>query len=295
MAVAHHLAAHDRIITTLEAVACGFTERQIASRVKRGLWARLARGVFFSVEHPFTDAARIRAIAAAHSATIDRASAAWWHGFRDDHPGRVTASIPRTCKLGTRCDVPADLRRRTYPSEDVTALRGIPVTGPALSILGAASMLDDEPALNFLDRMLQKGTVTVPELTASLDRNSGIHGLGRARRLVTVVADASEFEAERLFVRLLKQEQLTGWTQQAWLCGYRYDFAFPAERIAIEIHGHAFHKWEDRWNRDLTKANAVATAGWLPLAYSWEMLNFHRERSMTELTQAIAARRGELM
>ncbi|ALG87032.1 hypothetical protein ACH46_18675 [Gordonia phthalatica] len=294
VAVAHHLAANDGIITIADALNCGFTEAQVESRVKRGLWVSPARGVFLSVEHRLTEAARIRAIAAARPAVIDRLSAAWWHGFRHDHPPEVTASIPRGCKTRARCDIPADLRRRTYPSEDVVEVNGVTVTAPALSILGATAMLDDDEALNFLDRMIQKEVVTVPELTAALDRNRGIHGLGRARKLMAIAAGESEFEAERLFVKLLRQERLTGWKQQVWLCGYRYDFVFPEERIAIEIHGYSFHRWEDRQNRDLTKANAIATAGWLPLAYSWKLLNHHREESMTQVVRAVAARRGEL-
>ncbi|WP_050792805.1 type IV toxin-antitoxin system AbiEi family antitoxin domain-containing protein [Gordonia neofelifaecis] len=132
---AHHLASHDGVITIEEALACGFTRDQIRRRIDRGLWVRLARGVFLSLEHPLGDAARIRATAAAHSAVIDRTSAAWWHGLLHEAPGQVTASLPRTTRAGSGCTVDADLKRRTFPSEDVTRLRGIPVTGTALSIL----------------------------------------------------------------------------------------------------------------------------------------------------------------
>lgn len=260
IAVAHHLAEHDGIVTTEQALACGFTADRIRAKRRSGLWVPQSRGVFLSLEHPLHDAARIRTIAAAKNAVIDRTSAAWWHGLLREHPGAVTASVPRTTNTLELAGVPADLRRRTYPGEDLMTVRGVPVTGPALSILGAASMLDN--GLDFLDRMIQKEVVTVPELTDALDRNRGSGGLGTARKLLKIAAGASEFEAERLFVRL--------------------------------IHGFAFHRYEDRWNRYLHKANVAAGAGYLPLPYSWQNLNAEREESMTQVARAVASRRAEL-
>ncbi|AUH67848.1 MULTISPECIES: hypothetical protein [Gordonia] len=293
IAVAHHLAAHDGVITTGQALACGLTVGQIRSQVERGLWIRQAREVFLSLAHPLEAAARIRVVAHARAATIDRTAAAWWHGLVRDVPGPITAAVPRSAKPNATCGVAADLKRRTYPHEDITEVRGIQVTGTALSVLGAAS--EHEEGLVFLDRMIQKRVVTVPELVAALDRNRGVHGLARVRKLLGVSADGSESEAERLFVRMLRSEQITGWKQQFPICGRPWDFAWPAERVGVEIHGYAFHRHEDRWNRDLAKANSIACLGWIPLAYSWKQLNLAPGDCMRELANALAARRAELL
>ncbi|WP_050792806.1 endonuclease domain-containing protein [Gordonia neofelifaecis] len=142
--------------------------------------------------------------------------------------------------------------------------------------------------------MLQKNVVSVHELTSCLDRNRGMHGLGKARELLAITADGSESFAERLFVRLLRREKITGWRRQVSLCGFRLDFGWPAERIGVEIHGHAFHRHQDRFDRDLVKANAIAGIGWLPLAYSCRRLNRDPESCIRELTDALASRRADL-
>ena len=290
IAVAHFLAEHDGVITTRQAQACGFDRGDIRWRVDRGLWLRQAQGVFLSLEHPLSEAARIRIVEASYAAVIDRTAAIWWHGLSREPLGPITASIPRSVSPTKVCRVPALLKRRGLPAEDLTTVRDVRVTGLPFSVLSAVSMMD-EPIV-FLDRVIQTGAVSIEAMKRCLERNRGIHGMREARRLLGLSDDGSESEAERLFARALRREQIAGWVQQLPFNGFRIDFAWPDERISVEIHGFSFHRYEDRFDTDLVKANALAGEGWLPLAFSWKRLNRDLEGCMRELISALEMRRS---
>ncbi|WP_341258191.1 type IV toxin-antitoxin system AbiEi family antitoxin domain-containing protein [Gordonia malaquae] len=290
MKVAQYLAAHDGVITTADAVARGMTPSEIEGRVRAGLWSREGRCVFLSVEHELTDAARIRIVVATYGGVIDRASAAWWHGLITTPPADVQISVGRSARPQQRCGAQADSKRRSYPAEDVMTLRGVAVTSLELTVLQASAELDDGIAL--MDRALQTKCVTVASLRKALDRNSGSHGMRRARLLLTAAADLSESQAERLFVKILREYGITGWTHQMWVAGLRADFGWAAERIAVEIHGWRWHKTKSQWERDQRWINLVHGVGWVPLVFTWERLTTEPEVCMAELCAAIETRQS---
>ncbi|GAA4747324.1 type IV toxin-antitoxin system AbiEi family antitoxin domain-containing protein [Gordonia alkaliphila] len=83
-AVATELASHDGVITAQRAIACGLSRAQIQKRIRSGAWLRVARGVFRSAAHEYSEAALVRVAAAAHGGVADRTTAAWWHGLVDE-------------------------------------------------------------------------------------------------------------------------------------------------------------------------------------------------------------------
>ena len=44
---------------------------------------------------------------------------------------------------------------------------------------------------------------------------------------------------------------------------WRFDFAVPAARVAIEVEGGIWNGREEGWRRDLEKYNEAAACGWL--------------------------------
>lgn len=57
---------------------------------------------------------------------------------------------------------------------------------------------------------------------------------------------------------------------------WRVDFAFPEQRIAVEIEGAVWrqgrHQTGTGFSRDMEKYNALARAGWRLLRYSTQMV-----------------------
>ncbi|MCF8606036.1 endonuclease domain-containing protein [Gordonia sp. HY442] len=288
--VAEHLAGHDGIITAARAYELGMSIDEVKHKVLVRLWIPHARGVYLSAEHRMTEMARLRIAVATHGGVVDRTAAAWLHGLINDLPDVITLSVPQAVHGTADCAVTTDSTRRTFPSEDIAAVAGIAVTALPLTILQAATELYIDIAVSVMDRALQIKRVAVTELRASLDRNSGAHGMRLARVVLTAAEDDSESEAERLFVRLLKRYAISGWEQQKWLGGHRIDFVWPELGIAVAINGWAFHHEYDRWDNDLRTTNMLVAMGWYPLSFPWKRLRFEEESVMRELANAIETR-----
>ncbi|NLG45174.1 type IV toxin-antitoxin system AbiEi family antitoxin domain-containing protein [Gordonia sp. (in: high G+C Gram-positive bacteria)] len=285
--VAAALAAHDGVITTRQALSCGLSRAQIRGREVRGEWIRLSYGLFRSASHDFTEAAMVRAVVIAHNGVADGPTAAWWHGMIATLPVPLTIScVAKPAPI----DWPVETRvsRRNLRPEWVTQVRGLRATAKPLTALIAAVELPEGTA--FLDRMLQIGQVTLADLERAVDEASGMRGIVEARRLVKIAGSASESEAERLFVRLLREWGVTGWVQQLSCSRWRLDFAWPEHRVAVEISGWAFHRDSRRHGNDLAKANYLESIEWRELQYDWHMLNGDGSGCVQQVIELLNAR-----
>ncbi|MCF8605779.1 DUF559 domain-containing protein [Gordonia sp. HY442] len=285
--IAVFLAAHDGVVDVRQAHACGLSDGDIRGRLKRGEWLALARGVYRSAAHPFTEAAVVRAAVLSYRGVADRTTAAWWHGMLRDLPLRISLSTPHR---RTAPDWPIDVlaTRRRYQHESVTDVLDLPVTRKPLTALMAA--VDLPSGAQFLDRMLQKQTVTLDGLYRAIDDNVGLQGTVAARRLLAVAASDSEPDAERLFTRLLDDWSVAGWVQQYPIGGWRLDFAWPELKVGVEISGWAFHRDTARHGNDLAKANWLQRNGWSELQYNWHMLNDTPALCIQEVIDRLNAR-----
>ncbi|WP_347954391.1 hypothetical protein [Gordonia aichiensis] len=286
-AVAAHLADHDGVITSAEALRLGLSRRQIKGRLDRGDWASIVTGVHRSAAHPLTESVLVRAAVAAHRGVADRTTAAWWHGLLDDLPFPMTISAldrtrPDRWPLG-----PVDLIRRRHLPDDVTQVRGLPITRLPATALFTSITVDH--GSRFLDRVLQTGAVTVDELAAVVERNSGCKGMGAARRLLAVASDDSESEAERIFARLLREAGITGWVQQYRFGPWRLDFAWPEREFAVEIDGWAFHHQHDRFRSDRAKLNALDDALWRKKVCTWHEITDEAATCIAEVLGVLNA------
>lgn len=285
--IAAILAANDGIITAQQAYTAGLTHDHLRGRVQRGEWLRLARRLYRSASHEFTEAAMVRAVVLAHRARADSTTAAWWHGMVDALPSPLTISCPSR-PTATNWPVSVRVLRRRYGPESVTEVRGLPlVTKPVTALTAAVDLPDGS---TYLDRWLQTRQVTVRELEQALAHNAGMRGIVEARRLVAIASTDSESEAERLFVRLLRERGVTGWVQQLPVGAWRLDFAWPEQRVAVEISGWTFHRDSQRHGNDLAKANYLEAIEWKELQYDWHMLNDVDQDCVQEVIDLLNAR-----
>lgn len=290
--VAGVLAANEGVITTAQALACGLSRRQIHRRVASGAWKTVSRGVLRSAAHEYTESAMVRAAVAAHRGVADRTTAAWWHGLLTELPAELTIAVHSAPTAARWTGGTVNTVRRRYHPSDIAEVRGLRVTGLPMTVLTAAGELKDGARL--IDRALQAQPLTVADLDAALERNAGLRGFTAARRLLAVAGGDTESAAERLFVELCRSERITGWTAQYRFAGWRIDFAWPVERVAVEIDGWAFHHRPDQFDRDHRKRNALVRAGWLVLAYTWHQLTGDPGTCASEVARALADRRAEL-
>lgn len=108
-----------------------------------------------------------------------------------------------------------------------------------------------------------------------------------ARRLLTAAADGARSEAERLLIKLLREAGITGWKANYRLGRYVIDVAFPADKLAIETDGWAFHHDQEVFQKDRVKQNEIALMGWQVLRFTWLDLTEYPQRVIAEIRLAI--------
>ena len=282
-----YLRRHDGVVTLEHARRAGLTKQAVHRRVRSGHWRQCSRGVYFVDDRPFTDAARVRVAVWSYGgrAAASGLAAAFWLGQTKFAPEVVEVTVPRNSH--GRIHPGSRVRRRDLRAADLTERRGLLVTCPALTLVEAA--VRKPGAARIMDAALQRDARLRDLWTAHL-RNKGRYGSPAARRLLRAAADGARSEAERLFLRLLRQAGITGWRTNCPVGGYRVDVGFPAAKVAVEIDGLAFHSDAEDFQIDRERQNAIALCGWQVLRFTWLDLTEYPDRTMAVLRHAISAR-----
>lgn len=287
MDVEGYLRRQAGLIGYRQAIAAGLSRSGIQRRVTAGRWVRLHPGVYLSADHPPTHEVRLRAAVlwAGRDAVAHGVSAAWWHELAPRLPQRVEVTVPQHRCPGRRPGVV--VRRRDVDALDLTEYRDLPVTGIALTALEAAVALG-QGGSELLDRALQQRAAFDWVYRAHC-RNLGRRGSAAASALLTAAADRACSQAERLLVGLLRAGGLTGWELGYGCQGYVLDVAFPAQRVAIEVDGWAWHVSPDRFVRDRQRQNALINGGWRLLRFTWHDLTTRPDAVVHDIRTALAA------
>lgn len=280
------LRQHDGVITLAQARRAGLSDQAVIRRQRSGSWRRCGPGVYFVDDRPFTDDARIRAAVWSYGvqAAASGLAAAWWHGLTGFAPDLIEVTVPRDsngrCRDGTK------LRRRDLKPVDVVERRGLRVTELGLTVVEAAVRRGG--GAKVMDSALQH-RVELRGLWHAHLRNKGRYGSPAARRLLQAAKNGARSEAERLLIRLLRANKITGWRANYPVAGYRVDVAFPKQRVAIEVDGLAFHSDSDDFHQDRVRQNAIALAGWQVLRFTWLDLTEYPQRVIAEIRYATSA------
>jgi len=281
------LRRHDGVITLAQARSSGLSHSAILRRVHSGQWRRCANGVYFADDRPFTPAARIRAAVWSHGAmaTASGLTAAWWLGLVSTEPGECEVTVPRN-RHGSRA-AGVRVRRRDLDEQDVFEARGLRVTGLALTVLEASARRGGGPKV--MDAALQR-RIGLADLQRAHIRNRGRYGAAAARRMLDAAAGGARSEAERLVIQLLRGAGIKGWQTNFPAGPYVIDFAFPRQRVAVEIDGWAFHSDGAAFQNDRKRQNWLALHGWQVLRFTWLDITQHPERVLAQICAAVSAR-----
>lgn len=282
-----YLRRQSGVICCAQARVAGLSQDVVDRRVASRRWERLHPGVYLAADHPYTDEVRMRAAVlwAGKDAVAHGVSAAWWHDLGSTLPATVEVTVPRRRNPGRQPGV--SVRRRDLPYPDLIAVRDLWVTDLPLSVLEAAVKLGAQGS-ELLDRALQRRT-TFPAVYRAHCRNQGRRGSAAASRLLAVAADRAASHAERLLIRLLRAAQITGWKLGYPVHGYLIDVAFPAQRVAIEVDGWAWHMTAGRFVDDRRRQNAVVNLHWTVLRFTWHDLVDRPAGVVNEIRTALSA------
>jgi very-short-patch-repair endonuclease len=181
----------------------------------------------------------------------------------------------------------ARLRRRDLARADIVERNGLRVTALALTVIEAA--VRQRGGVKIMDSALQRH-VELRQLWDVHLRNKGRHGSPAARRLLQAASSGARSEAERLLVKLLREEGITGWKTNYPVGGYKVDVGFPKQKVAIEADGWAFHNSQEDFQNDRERQNKIALLGWKVLRFTWLDLVEYPRRVIAEIKHAIGWR-----
>ena len=173
--------------------------------------------------------------------------------------------------------------------KDIVERNGLRVTALPLTVVEAAARRGGGAKL--MDSALQRH-VELPQLWKAHLRNKGRHGSPAARRLLQAASDGARSAAERLLIKLLRDNNITGWKANYPLAGYKIDVAFPDEKVAVETDGWAFHNSQEDFQNDRERQNKIALLGWKVLRFTWLDLTEYPQRVLAEIrfARGLAAR-----
>lgn len=262
------------VYTRSQARRAGMSERQVDRRVRTGLWQRFYAGVYASAGTPSTWEARALAacLSAGSDAAVSHRTAGACLGLLDVRTTTIEVTVPHERRLGDHGERIVH-RARTFGQDDIRYVAGIPVTRPERTIVDLAGVLDAGQLEAVVDTALRRRLVSIKRLRRYIrDRGLGRHrGVGRLRRVLDDrERGVPEGELERRFLHLLDRHRLPHPTRQHRVRRYRIDFAYPDQRVAIELDDYGSHSGVGRFRSDRRRQNVLVLEDWRVLRFTWD-------------------------
>ncbi len=287
------IAARQHGLATREQLqAAGLGDGAIALRVRNGRLHRVHQGVYAVGHARLTTESRLMAavLSAGPGAVLSHRAAALLWGLIPQIGAAVDVTAPRKLKSrrGLRFHLTAGLRR-----DEVTRNAGIPVTGPARTLLDPASTRTDDRVLRRAVReALVQRRVDSEALRAQTDRAFGRRGAARLAAMLATGSHATRSELEDRTLELLTAGGLPAPLVNAPIRvgSHRYeaDFLFADRRLVIEADGARFHDTPLARRDDRERQAALEAAGYRVMRVTWEQVTRSTAQTARRLRRAYA-------
>jgi hypothetical protein len=261
------------VVARSQLIARRLTRSMIEERIASGHLVRLHRGVY-AVGH--THLRReghwmAAVLAVGPGAVLSHRDAAALHEVRFSNSPLIDVSTPGQRRVpGVRVH-----GRRVLAAEDVTVVRGIPVTTVARTLVDLAAILPQDRVTKALAEADRLRKLDVRALHAALERTRGRRGPGHAKltaALDELAANEPPFtrsELEDRFLALCKAHGLPRPLTNVWLGSLEVDALWPAAGLAVELDGYAGHSGRRAFQRDRDKGNDLVTEGYAVLRFTY--------------------------
>jgi hypothetical protein len=254
----------------------GLSTRQIDRRIADGRLQPLHPGVYAVGHRCLTaDGHRLAAVLAGGAgAVLSHMSAAGAWNLR---PARLGA-FDVTIAGGGRSRRVTGIRshRCRLAPDDVTVLRGIPITTVARTLLDVAETEPQRDVDRALDQAVRLGLFDEREMGGVLERAFGRHGLKRLRRgLVRLRPDAgrTRSELEDRGLEVVDRYGLPRPEVNVAIGPYIVDLLWRRERLVVELDSRAWHLTPDAFEDDRRRDATLTVAGYEVLRFTWAQVS----------------------
>lgn len=150
-------------------------------------------------------------------------------------------------------------------------VEGRPATAPGWTAVEVARTLRRPRALATLDAALRAGACTHRELLIAAGRQAGRRGIVHVRELIPLATPEAESPMESEARLAMHDGGLPPPVLQYEIIdrngrGWRLDFAWPDDQVAVEYDGFDWHSNPEALTRDRQKRSALRELGWSMLS-----------------------------
>jgi very-short-patch-repair endonuclease len=280
------------VITHAQLVALGLSRQSIERRIANGRLHRVHRGVYLVGHAVLADGRRWAAVLALGEGTfVSHHSAADAYGFRATSSPLIHVSVRgragRKPHAGIRVHRP-----RALPDDEVTTLRGLPITTPARTILDlAAAGLRPRALETALDQAEQQRLIDfaeLHELLARYPRRPGTRLLKAQLERYSGPVDTRS-RLERLVHELCDARGLPRPSENTVIEGRVRDFHWPHRRLVVEADSYRWHRSPSALNDDRERDVELTLAGYTVLRFTWEQVTRRSQYVIGALRIALGA------
>ena len=275
----------------------GIDASTLDKRVARGALTRVQSSVFAFPGTPPTwqrDATALVLSVPGLAAASHKTAAFIW-GMSSIEPDRteiVTVRHRRIRRTSQQIHESKDLR-----PDDVVTISGIPTTTAVRTVVDVGASASRSYVEHCLDTGLRLELFTLADLRSFIRRvaRPGRNGIGKIRPLVEqrIGWDTkSESVLEDRFRRLIADSFLPAPVPQFLvrngsiiIC--RADFAYPDQRILIELDGERYHMDRETFQSDRAKQNQAHALGWTVYRFTWHHILDEPEAVIATLASAL--------
>jgi Fe2+ transport system protein FeoA len=138
---------------------------------------------------------------------------------------------------------------------DLCALKNLPLTAPARSLLGFAPRADAYDLETALNELRAAKLLRLADLDELRSRTHGHRGWGPLGRLLAAEAEPgfSRKEAELRILRLIRAASLPSPRRNVRVGRWEVDLLWPEAKLAVEVDSYAFHSSRRAFERDRRK------------------------------------------
>ncbi len=180
-------------------------------------------------------------------------------------------------------------RVRSLDRRDIRTRNRLPVTSPARTLLDLAAVLRDDHELEqAIGEAQARELTTASDIEAALARAPGRKGTARIERLLDPDHGYTRSRAERIMRAIVREAGLLRPLTNVPLLGYVADFLWPAERLVVEVDGHASHSSRAAFEHDRRRDQCLLAAGYRVMRVTWRQLLHDPLAVIARLAQALA-------
>jgi predicted transcriptional regulator of viral defense system len=294
VALARLAASQHGVVSRAQVVRLGIQGSAIERRVARGRLHRLHRGVFaVGLPHPARDGRLLAAVmAAGPGAAVSHVDAAAAWALMNPGLGAVHVTTPRRSRTG-----PAGIRLhrvRCLDDDEVTSIRGIPVTTVARTVIDLTDVLGTQR----LARVLREADyLRLLDLSAVDGAMVRAHGRKRLANLEAALeihrpTTVLRSELEHRFLALCRPagvpEPELNVRIRVGGRSYEVDCLWRRQRLVVELDGATAHETRRAFESDRERDAALVAAGFRSLRYTWRRVARQPEAVMREVRSALA-------